>query len=71
MTLVFSDREYRMAHGKAPAGRGWWWFTFCNGDRVYEYSVSGTLTQAKKACAKYAEQSLPGYIGTISVTIGS
>lgn len=67
MRIEFSDTEYRWENGKAPKGRGWWLFKF---EGQYEFSFTGTLTEAKKACRKYVKQVAPAdYVGTVRVNI--
>lgn len=46
MTILFTDREYKIENGRAPKGFGYWGFDF----EGHEFWVQGTLTFAKKAC---------------------
>ena len=66
MTISFTDREYKIEHGKAPKGFGFWGFTF----EGYEFWASGTLTEAKKACRNHIKELAPeNYKGFVSVNI--
>lgn len=66
MKIEFSNARYIRNYGKAPKGRGWWWFTF----EGYEFEATGTLTEAKKACREYIKEHAPkDYKGTITVIV--
>lgn len=66
MKIYFSDKEYKFEHGKAPRGYGWWLFKF----EGYEFSHSGTLTEAKKKCREYVRSVAPAdYSGIVRVNV--
>ena len=53
MDIRFDDRQYRLAHGKAPRGYGLWIFSAETDNQSHEplvnaYCARGTLTEAKK-----------------------
>lgn len=67
MKIEFSNWEYMKSHGKAPKGRGMWFFSF----EGYEFEAWGSLTEAKKACREYVKKVAPkGYVGTVVVSVG-
>lgn len=66
MKIVFTDREYRIEHGRSPKGRGWWLFKF----EGYEFDCTGTLTEAKKKCREYVRSVAPAdYSGVVYVNV--
>lgn len=68
MTIEFNDREYQWTYGKAPKGRGWWWFFF----EGYEFQCQGTFAEAKKACIKRIRELAPkDYDGYVIVKVGT
>lgn len=66
MKIEFNTSKYTWEYGKAPKGRGWWFFTF----EGYDFSTSGTYADAKKACKDYIKEIAPSdYVGTVYVTV--
>ena len=66
MKIEFTDREYRFENGRAPKGYGFWIFRF----EGYEFTHTGTLTDAKKACRAFVKSVAPdGYVGTVMVNV--
>ena len=67
MRIEFDDSEYKYEYGKAPKGRGFWFFFF----EGYEFGKCGTYAEAKKACKEYVKQVAPtDYVGTVTVKVG-
>ena len=66
MRIEFNNNRYRFNHGKAPRGYGWWLFTY----EGQEFQHTGTLTEAKKACAEHIRKTMPtDRTKTVRVTV--
>lgn len=68
VNVMFSSRNYIIAHGKAPRGTGSWLFDIEG--QIYEAPCCLTLTAAKQACRDEVLRRTPAdFCGTVWVDI--
>lgn len=66
MKIDFYTDKYEHEYGKAPKGRGWWFFSF----EGYTFNFTGLYGEAKKACRNYIKNVAPaGYADTVIVIV--